>query len=69
MAKKTTYNDKTNEALVLELAKLRDGLAAAHMEKRKNGKALAYRTTRRNIARVLTAMKANTAAQLPAGEK
>lgn len=69
MAKKTTYNDKTHEALILELAKLRDGLSTARAEKHKTGKALAYRTTRRNIARILTAMNAGTAAQLPAGEK
>ncbi len=54
--KKTSYNEKSREELVLELAKLRSGLTKAKIEKMKTGKAVEYRTTRKNIARVLTAM-------------
>lgn len=61
MAKKTSYNGKSHEALVLELAKLRETLGHAHAEKRKSGKAKAYRTARKDIARVLTAMNAKQA--------
>jgi ribosomal protein L29 len=58
MTKKISYNEKPHEELVLELATLREKLGPARLEKRKSGKALDYRTTRKNIARVLTAMNA-----------
>jgi ribosomal protein L29 len=58
MAKKTSYNSKSHEELVLELSKLRGKLPDALMEKRKTGKAKDYRETRKDIARVLTALNA-----------
>ena len=58
MKKKTSYNERSNEELVLELAKLRSALRGAQAQKVKTGNALEYRTTRKNIARVLTAMQA-----------
>ena len=62
MAKKTSYNEKSHDTLVTELVKLREDLNKARLEKRKTGKAKDYRTTRKNIARVLTAMNAKKAA-------
>jgi ribosomal protein L29 len=62
MAKKTSYNEKAHEELVLELAKLRGSLRDLSIEKMKSGKAKEYRTARKNIARVLTAMRAKAPA-------
>lgn len=60
--KKTSYNEKAHEELVLELAKLRGSLRNLSIEKMKSGKAKDYRTARKNIARVLTAMQAKAPA-------
>ena len=57
MAKKISYNEKTHEELVLELASMRDSLRSLSLEKAKTGKATAYRTARKNIARILTALR------------
>jgi len=56
--KKIKYNEKTPEELTLELAKLRGSIRQAQAAKLKTGNATEYRTTRKNIARILTAMKA-----------
>ncbi len=58
MAKKTTYNDKSREELVLELAKESAAVRSGKLEKLKTGKAQSYRTARKNVARILTAMRA-----------
>lgn len=57
MKKKISYNQKTHEELILELAKFKEELRSALLEKKKTGKAVAYRTARKNIARVLTALQ------------
>lgn len=58
MAKKTTYNGKSREELVLELAKESAAVRTAKIEKMKTGKAKSYRTARKNVARIMTAMNA-----------
>jgi len=52
--KKLTYKGKQAEELESELKKLRASLREAAVVKMKTGKAAEYRTTRKNIARILT---------------
>ena len=56
--KKISYKGKQEDELQAELTKLRGSLRAAAVVKMKTGKANEYRTTRKNIARVLTQMHA-----------
>ncbi|HVY35850.1 MAG TPA: 50S ribosomal protein L29 [Candidatus Paceibacterota bacterium] len=58
MAKKESYNGKSMEALNGELDKLRGSLRSLETEKLKTGKAKDFRTARKNIARVRTAINA-----------
>jgi ribosomal protein L29 len=57
MTKNISYNGKPAEELQKELVDLRGKLRNEQLEKLKTGKAKGYRTTRKNIARVLTALK------------
>lgn len=62
MAKKTSYNQMAHEELVLELSKLRGSLRSLSIEKAKTGAAKEYRTTRKAIAQILTAMNSKKVA-------
>jgi len=56
MATKISYNEKSKEELVLALKEERGTVQSAKLEKLKTGKAMRYRTARKNVARILTAL-------------
>jgi ribosomal protein L29 len=58
MAKKISYNTKTSEELTSELSKLRASFNESARKIRQGKEIKEYRATRKNIARVLTAMNA-----------
>lgn len=55
--KKINYNEKSKEELILELAKLNGSVRNLSIEKSKTGKAKDYRMARKNVARVMTALR------------
>ena len=59
--KKVSYNQKSKEELTVELATLRSALRAMTIKAVQGKNTPLYRTTRKNVARVLTAI--NTQAE------
>lgn len=60
MTNKDSYNTKSAAELNEELKKLKGTLRDLQAEKLKTGNAKNYRTTRKNIARILTALNAQS---------